>query len=59
MLTIDFFSIWNKKNSWKLNIQGHRQRVNDLQFSEEGTLLYSCSDDKLICVWNAISGALE
>lgn len=37
---------------------GHKQKVNDLEFSEDGNLLYSCSDDKQIIVWETNTGSI-
>lgn len=33
-------------------LRGHRGYVNDVEFSADGTLLVSCSDDMTIRVWN-------
>lgn len=37
---------------------GHSGRVNDVVFNDQGTILYSCGDDRQIFEWNAQSGEL-
>jgi len=37
----------------------HAGRVNDVEFSPDGTVLYSCGADHFVCAWDCASGELS
>lgn len=37
-------------------LSGHSRRVNNVAFNHDGSILYSCSDDKQVLHWNVKTG---
>jgi hypothetical protein len=52
-------ALWDlSRGKVKHELEGHASGVNDVAFSTDGDLLYSCSDDKNVLEWKVETGEL-